>query len=72
MGFLSKLFGQTEKNSDPSANQELRLEYNVMKNISLEKNKNYENSGQYKLVENGIFIDLKDEDGQIRVKLVIE
>lgn len=63
MGFLSNLFGQSEKkNSDSKANQELRLEYNVMKNISLEKSENYENSAQYKLVENGIYIDLKDED----------
>ncbi len=38
MGFLCKLFGQTEKkNSDTIVNQELRLEYNVMKNITLEK-----------------------------------
>ncbi len=63
MGLLSKLFGQMEKkNSDSSVEQELRLEYNVMKNISLEKYQKYENSEQFKLIENGIYQDLKDSD----------
>lgn len=63
MGLFDKLFGQTEKkNSDFSVKQELRLEYNVMKNISLQKCQKYENSEQFKLIENGIFEDLKDSD----------
>ena len=52
MGLFSKLFGQTDKkNSDSLVKQELRLEYNVMKNISLEKSQKYENSKQFKLIE---------------------
>lgn len=63
MGFLSKLFGQTEKKSAHTpVKHELRLEFNVMKNITLEKNKNYEDSENYELVENGIYKDLNDED----------
>ncbi|MBP0903640.1 hypothetical protein ACFSKN_03555 [Mariniflexile gromovii] len=63
MGLFSKLFGQTEKkNSEPSVKQELQLEFNVMKNISLEKCQKYENSEQFKLIENGIYQDLNDND----------
>ena len=63
MGLFSKLFGQTENNSsDSKVEKELKLEFNVMKNITLEKCKKYENTGQYELVENGIYRDLKDED----------
>ena len=63
MGFLSDLFGQTEhKNSESENKQELRLEYNIMKNIKLEKCKKHENSEKYEFVENGIYLDLNDED----------
>ena len=63
MGLFSKLFGQTEDNlSDSKVEKELKLEFNVMKNITLEKCKKYENAEQYELVENGIYRDLKDED----------
>ena len=63
MGLFGKLFGQTEKkNSDSSVEQKLRLEYNIMQNISLEKCRKYENSEQFKLIENGIYQDLKDND----------
>lgn len=63
MGFFSKLFGQTEKkNSDSTVEKEIRLEYNVMKNISIEKSQKYENSEHFKLIENGIYEDLKDSD----------
>lgn len=63
MGLFSKLFGQTEKkNSKPSVKQELQFEFNVMKNISLEKCKKYENSKKFKLIENGIYQDLNDNE----------
>jgi len=63
MGIFDKLFGsKKQENSNSSANRELRTEYNVMKNISLEKCQKYENPEQYKLVESEIYQDLKDED----------
>ena len=63
MGIFGKLFGQTGKKSSNSTNEkELRLEYNVMKNITLEKCQKYENSEQFKLIENGIYQDLSDDD----------
>ncbi|KGL61226.1 hypothetical protein [Polaribacter sp. Hel1_33_49] len=63
MGLFSKLFGQSEKkNSEPSVKKELQLEFNIMKNISLEKCQKYENSEQFKLIENGIYQDLNDDD----------
>ncbi|WP_241492462.1 hypothetical protein [Lacinutrix himadriensis] len=63
MGIFDKLFGsKKQKNSDFTTKQKIRLEYNVMKNISLEKCQKYENSEQFKLVENGIYQDLKDDD----------
>lgn len=63
MGLFNKLFGQTEKkNSDSSVEQKIRLEYNIMKNISIEKCQKYENSEQFKLIENGIYEDLNDSD----------
>ena len=63
MGLFSKLFGQTgKKNSDPSVKQELQLEFNIMKNISLEKCQKYENFKKFKLIENGIYQDLNDEE----------
>ena len=63
MGIFDKLFGgKKEKSSDSSTNQELRMEYNIMKNISLEKCQKYENADLYELDENGIYKDLTDED----------
>ena len=63
MGIFDKLFGsKKEKLSDSYSNQELRMEYNIMKNISLEKSLKYKNTDLYELVENGIYKDLTDED----------
>lgn len=63
MGIFNKLFGGAkEKATDSPTNQELRLEYNVMKNISLEKCQKYENTKQYELVDKGIYLDSNDED----------
>ena len=65
MGFLSKLFGQTEKKSpDSLVNQELRLEFNIMKNISLEKCLRHNDTSKYKLIEDGIYEDLNDDSEQ--------
>ena len=62
MGLFGKLFGQSEKkNADTSGDQELRLEYSVMHNISMEKLEKHQNSKRYKLVEDGIYLDLKDK-----------
>jgi hypothetical protein len=63
MGIFDKLFGgKKQKPSDSSVNPELRMEYNIMKNISLEKCQKHENSELYEFVENGIYKDLNDED----------
>ena len=63
MGIFDKLFGSKKQEySKSSAKHELRTEYNIMKDISLEKCQKYENSDEYKLVESGIYQDLKDED----------
>ena len=63
MGIFGNLFGQTGKKSSNSTDkQETQLEYNVMKNITLEKCQKYENSEQFKLIENGIYQDLSDAD----------
>lgn len=63
MGLFGNLFGQSEKkDSNSTDNQELRMEYNVMTNISLETLKKYKNEKRYKKIEEGIYMDLKDED----------
>ncbi|WP_282043341.1 hypothetical protein [Winogradskyella flava] len=63
IGLISNLFGQSvKKDSSSSTNKELRLEYSVMKNITLVKLKKYENQKRYKQVEDGIYMDLNDED----------
>jgi len=63
MGLFDKLFGsKKQKDSKSSANHELRKEYNIMKNISLEKCQKYEDAEQYKLIESDIYQNLKDED----------
>ena len=74
MGIFDKLFGIKKKSvSDSSLSQELRLEYNVMNNISLEKSNKYENSELYRFVETGIYQDLKDEDeSSFRITLSYE
>ncbi len=74
MGIFDKLFGNKKKSvSDSSLSQELRLEYNVMNNISLEKSNKYENSELYRFVETGIYQDLKDEDeSSFRITLSYE
>ena len=74
MGLFGNLFGQSEKkDSSSSANQEMRLEYNVMKNITLVKLKKYENQKRYKQVEDGIYMDLHDEhEAKYRMTLSYE
>ena len=63
MGIFDKLFGEKKQNnSDSSPKLELRMEYNVMKNISLKESEKYKNPEQYEFVENGIYKDLNDED----------
>ena len=58
-----KLFGKNKPKSDKeSSDQALRLEYNVMKNITLEKCEKYEDTEHYTLIENGIYQDLTDDD----------
>lgn len=61
MGIFDKIFGGNKKEK-PSSNPEIRLEYNVMKNISLEKCLKYENVSEYKLIKDGIYEDLNDDD----------
>lgn len=62
-GLFNKLFGQTEKkNIDTTLQQEIRLKYNIMKNISIATCQKYENYKKFKLIENGIYEDLKDTD----------
>jgi hypothetical protein len=60
MGIFNKLFGGNKNKSE--SNQEIRLEYNVMKNIIIEKSDKYESVELYKLIESGIYEDLKDND----------
>ncbi len=74
MGLISTLFGQSEKKDfNSSANQELRLEYSVMKNITLVKLKKYKNQKQYKQIEDGIYMDLNDEhEAKYRMTLSYE
>ncbi len=63
MGIFDKLFGgKKDKSSDCYTNQELRLQYNVMKNIALESSQKHKNPDLYQLVENGIYQDLNDND----------
>ncbi len=60
MGIFNKLFGG--KNNKGKSNQELRLEYNVMKNMIIEKSNKYESKELYRHIESGIYEDLKDND----------
>ena len=60
MGLFAKLFG--EKNQTIKSNEKIRLEYNVMKNITIKKSYKYENPELYKLKENVIYEDLDDDD----------
>lgn len=63
MGLFDKLFGKNKPESDDeSSKRELSLEYNVMKNITLEKCEKYDNPEHYSLIENGIYQDLMDDD----------
>ena len=64
MGFLNKLFGNknNKQTTDSSIEEYLRKDYNVMKNIKIEKLDKYGNSNLYELVTDGIYKDLKDED----------
>lgn len=74
VGVFGNLFGQSDQNdSISSTNQELRLEYNIMKNIRLEKLKKYENKRRYKKVAEGIYMDLKDKhEAKYRMTLSYE
>lgn len=58
MGIFDKLFGGNKE----QPKQELRSEYNIMSNITLETCEKYSNKENYVLIENGIYKDLKDED----------
>ena len=63
MGIFDKFFGgKNPKSNDYISNPKLNSEYNVMKNISLEKCKKYENHNNFKLIENGIYQDLSDKE----------
>ncbi|MFD0861429.1 hypothetical protein ACFQ1M_04370 [Sungkyunkwania multivorans] len=57
------LFAQTSENDAVTSKQyKLNLEYNVMNNITLENPRRYRNKERYKLIETGIYLDLKDDD----------
>lgn len=72
MGIFDKLFG-IKNTSELYPKQELRMEYNVMKNISLDKSEKYKNSEQFEFVENGIYKDLNDEDdAKYRITITYE
>ncbi|CAM4179976.1 hypothetical protein FLAN108750_14180 [Flavobacterium antarcticum] len=60
MGIFGNLFG-SKKSNNPS-NPEIRSEYNLMSNIALMQMIKYENTVNYKLIEDGIYEDLNDED----------
>ena len=60
MGIFNKLFGSSKE--EEQSKPELRLEYNIMSNITLETCNKYSNQENYELIENGIYKDLKDED----------
>ena len=63
MGIFDRLFGGKKENpSYSSSNQKLQMEYNIMKNIALEKCQKYKNTELYELVESGIYKDLNDDD----------
>lgn len=57
------LFAQTIKtDSITPEGYKLKLEYNVMNNITLENPGKYGNKKRYKFIENGIYLDLKEKD----------
>ncbi|WP_350287293.1 hypothetical protein [uncultured Croceitalea sp.] len=59
------MFAQSKKQDAQSSDtQELRLEFNVMKNISFAKNVKYDDHSKYRFIENGIYEDLNDDSGQ--------
>ena len=63
MGIFDRLFGKSKPDlTNQTSKPQLRLEYNVMKNINLEKCQKYENAELYMLIEHGIYQDLTDED----------
>lgn len=63
MGIFNKLLGGKKKHNSLNSNhQELRQEYNVMTNISLYTSPKHENKEIYEFVENGIYLDMNDED----------
>ena len=63
MGLFNKLFGSKKKDEKPSNTpQEMRDSYNIMTNITLESASKYSDTNAYKLVTNGIYEDLNDDD----------
>lgn len=71
MGIFGKLFGSNKK--DKPISPEIRSEYNLMTNISLIKMLKYENTSKYKLIEDGIYEDLNDdEDAKYRMTISYE
>lgn len=71
MGIFDKLFGKNKSDiKKESTESELRLKYNVMKNIKLEKSEKYENAELFKLIENGIYLDLNEEE-DIKYRMTI-
>ena len=65
------LLGQTvTKDSITPEGYKLRLEYNVINNISLEDPGRYRNKKRYRFIENGIYLDLK-EKGIFKYRMTI-
>jgi len=58
MRIFDKIFGGNKQDKKP----ELRLEYNVINNISLETCEKYGIQEKYESIGNGIYKDLNDED----------
>jgi len=57
------LSAQTSKNNSITVRgYKLNLKYNVMTNITLETSRRYKNKKRYKFIENGIYLDLKEND----------
>lgn len=73
MGLFNKIFGNKKDENQSTSNQEIRLEYNLMKNIAIEKSLKYDDNENYKLIENGIYEDLNDvDDAKYRITISYE
>ena len=72
MGIFDKLFDGNKKDREP-IKLKLRLEYNIMSNITLETREKYGNQENYELIENGIYKDLNDtEEDKYRMTISYE